>query len=138
ERTAPRTSLTSGINQPAQFPDMNPGSAEAKTGRRWFPRRGVHFGWTLRILLLVVMAVLPMIAIQAWHERDLRTEREEVIEHRVVHKAQRFPRRSASCAKVLDNCCWQLASWSQSNSGSQRPVLHCWRSSGPATEIIAC
>src|SRR5262249_13660711 len=63
ERTTLRTSVTPGINQPAQLPDVNPGSAESKTQRRSFPRRGVHLGWALRSLLLVVMVVLPMIAI---------------------------------------------------------------------------
>src|SRR6266478_5964391 len=36
------------------------------------------------------MAVLPMIAIQVWHERDLRNEREGVVRHRVVDKVQQL------------------------------------------------
>jgi len=36
------------------------------------------------------MAVLPMIAIQVWQERDLRNEREGVVRQRVVHKVQQL------------------------------------------------
>ena len=61
------------------------GGVEAETGRRSIPARGVHIGWTVRLLLLVVVAVLPMLAIQGWHEHDLRNEREGVIRQQVVH-----------------------------------------------------
>ena len=73
-----------------QFRDLNPMSVNAGTGGPLFQRRNMGIGWTVRFLLLVVMAVLPMIAIQVWHERDLRNEREEVVQQRVVHKVQQL------------------------------------------------
>ena len=63
---------------------------KAGTGGPSFQRRTMRIGWTSRFLLLVVMAVLPMIAIQVWHERDLRNEREGVVRHRVVQKVQQL------------------------------------------------
>jgi len=49
--------------------------------------RGVHIGWPARVILLVVMATFPMLAIQASQEHDLRNEREEVIRQQVVYRA---------------------------------------------------
>ena len=60
------------------------GGVEAETGRRSVPARGVQIGWTVRLLLLVVVAVLPILVIQGWHEHDLRNEREEVIRQQVL------------------------------------------------------
>jgi class 3 adenylate cyclase len=57
---------------------------EAETGRRLIPWRGVHIGWTVRLLWLVMVAVSPMLAIQGWRELDLRNERESVIRQQVV------------------------------------------------------
>jgi hypothetical protein len=73
-----------------QFGDLNPMGVKAGTGGPSFQRRAMRTGWTSRFLLLVVMAVLPMIAIQVWHERDLRHEREGVVRHRVVQKVQQL------------------------------------------------
>jgi len=55
-----------------------------------FQRSNMRIGWTSRFFLLIVMAVLPMIAIQLWQERDLRNEREEVVRQRVVLKVQQL------------------------------------------------
>jgi Adenylate and Guanylate cyclase catalytic domain len=76
------------VSQPAQLPRLNPGGVEPK--RPSFPHRGVPIGRIFRLLLLVSMAVFPMIAIQAWHERDLRNEREGVIRQRVVYRVHQF------------------------------------------------
>jgi hypothetical protein len=73
-----------------QFRDLKPTGVKAGTGDPSFQRRTMRIGWTPRFLLLVVMAVLPMIAIQVWHERDLRNEREGVVRHRVVQKVQQL------------------------------------------------
>ena len=61
------------------------GGVEAETGHRSVPARRVQIGWTVRLLLLVVVAVLPILVIQGWHEHDLRNEREEVVRQQVVH-----------------------------------------------------
>ena len=73
-----------------QFRDLNPIGVKAGTRGPSFQRRTMRIAWTSRFLLLVVMAVLPMIAIQVWHERDLRNEREGVVRHRVVQKVQQL------------------------------------------------
>jgi hypothetical protein len=73
-----------------QLRDPDPIGGQARTGGPSFQRGNIGIGWTSRFLLLVVMAVLPMIAIQVWQERDLRTEREEVVRQRVVHKVQQL------------------------------------------------
>src|SRR5262249_9408276 len=52
--------------------------------------RPVPIGWSLRLFLLVVLAVLPMVAIQVWHEHDLRNERAQVIRERVVYRVQQL------------------------------------------------
>jgi hypothetical protein len=88
ESTAPKTRTIAGISQPARLPRLNPGEAETKPP--WFRSRSVSIGWTVRLLLLVVLAILPIIAIQAWHERELRSERGEVIRERVVYRAQQL------------------------------------------------
>lgn len=88
ESTAPKTGTTAEISQRARLPHLNPRGVE--TGRPSFRSRSGSTGWTVRLLLLVVLAVLPMIAIQAWHERQLRNEREEVIRERVVYRVQQL------------------------------------------------
>ena len=69
---------------------MNPGGAEAETRRPTSPGRGVPIGRTFRLFLLVALALLPMIAIQAWHERDLHDERGGVIRERVIYRTQQL------------------------------------------------
>ena len=62
--------------------------AEAEIGRLPIPARGVQIGWTVRLLLLVVVAVIPILAIQGWREHDLRNERQGVIRQQVVHRVK--------------------------------------------------
>jgi hypothetical protein len=81
ESAAPKTST-------ARFPRLNPGRTE--TARPWFRSRSVSNGRTARLLLLVLLAVLPMIALQAWHERELRNERGDVIRERVVYRVHQL------------------------------------------------
>ena len=90
ESTAPKTSKNSGINRRAQFLPASPLGPQAETERSWFSDRSVPSGGTLRLLLLVALAALPMIAIQAWHAGDLRDERGGVIRERVVYRVQRL------------------------------------------------
>jgi hypothetical protein len=66
------------------------GCAEAETGRRSVPARGVQIGWTVPLLLLVVVAILPILVIQGWHERDLRKERQGVIRQQVVNRVKQL------------------------------------------------
>ena len=82
------TAAQAAVNHPAQLPHLNLGRVETK--RPSFPHHVVPIGWIFRLLLLVSMAVFPMIAIQAWHERDLRNEREGVIRQRVVYRVQQL------------------------------------------------
>ena len=73
-----------------QLRNLNPMGAKAGTPGRLLQQCTMRIGWTSRFLLLVVMAVLPMIAIQLWQERDLRNEREGVVRQTVVHKVQQL------------------------------------------------
>jgi hypothetical protein len=88
ESTAPKTVSIAETSQPTRLPRLNAGGAE--TQRPWFRTRSVSNGWTVRLLLLAFLAILPMIAIQAWHERELRNERGEVIRERVVYRVQQL------------------------------------------------
>ena len=80
------TPVNPRTNQPP-LPDLNAASMETETRRSAKIYRGVHIGWPARVILLVVMAIFPMLAIQAWHEHDLRNEREGVVRQRVVYGA---------------------------------------------------
>lgn len=88
ENLTPKTDTIAGMNQPAWLPRRN--RSRAETERPRFHRRSLSVGSTVRLLLLVVLATLPMIAIQAWHERELRGERGEVIRERVVYRVQQL------------------------------------------------
>jgi len=55
-----------------------------------YQQPNLRIGWTSRLLLVVVIAVLPILAIQVWHECGLRNEREGVVRDRVVHKVQQL------------------------------------------------
>jgi hypothetical protein len=88
ESTAPKTVSIAETSQPTRLPRLNAGGAE--TQRPWFRTRSVSNGWTVRLLLLAFLAILPMIAIQAWHERELRNERAGVIRERVVYRVQQL------------------------------------------------
>jgi class 3 adenylate cyclase len=66
------------------------GCGEAETGRRSVFARGVQVSWTVRLLMLVLAAVLPILVIQAWHERDLRNERQGVIRQQVVNRVKQL------------------------------------------------
>src|SRR5438552_156263 len=54
-----------------------------------FPR-GIRIGLTGRLFLLVVLAVIPALVIQAWNEYDLRIAREDDIRQRVVQITKQF------------------------------------------------
>ena len=71
----------------ARFPRLNPERTETA---RPFQSRSVSIGRTARLLLLVLLTVLPMIALQAWHERELRDERGDVIRERVVYRVHQL------------------------------------------------
>jgi hypothetical protein len=86
--TAPKMGESAEVSQPVRLPHFNPGGAE--TGFPSFRSRSGSIGREARLLVLVVLAVLPMIAMQAWHERQLRNERQEVIRERVVYRVQQL------------------------------------------------
>jgi two-component system, sensor histidine kinase and response regulator len=57
----------------------------------WFgPLHRVRIGLTGRVLLLVILAVVPALVIQAWNEYDLRIAREDDIRQRVVQITKQF------------------------------------------------
>ncbi|MBV8334543.1 MAG: HAMP domain-containing protein, partial [Alphaproteobacteria bacterium] len=57
----------------------------------WFdPLRRIRIGLTGRLLLLVILAVVPALVIQAWNEYDLRIAREDDIRQRVVQITKQF------------------------------------------------
>ena len=87
ESAPARTSTTGGMSHPGRLPRLNSGGTE--TERPSSLIRSVSTG-TVRLLLLVVLAILPMIAIQAWHERELHDERGEVVRERVVNRVHQL------------------------------------------------
>ena len=52
--------------------------------------RGVRIGLTGRLFLLVILAVVPALVIQAWNEYDLRLAREDDIRQHVVEITRQF------------------------------------------------
>jgi len=87
ESAPARTSTTGGMSHPGRLPRLNSGGTE--TERPPSLTRSVSTG-TVRLLLLVVLVILPMIAIQAWHEREFHDERGEVIRERVVNRVHQL------------------------------------------------
>jgi len=61
----------------------------AKTNRIIVPRI-VRIGLTGRLLLLVILAVVPALVIQAWNEYDQRTAREDDIRQHVIEITRQF------------------------------------------------
>jgi len=89
----PRVSVSeaaSASNRPTQPLPMNPACSQTGTRRSWFSGERVSNSATFWLLLLVALAALPTIAIQVWHERDLREERAGVIREEVVYRVQRL------------------------------------------------
>ena len=82
ERAPPRTGI------PPR--DLNPMRVKTRTEYPSYQQPNLRIGWTSRLLLVVVIAVLPILAIQVWHECGLRNEREGVVRDRVVHKVQQL------------------------------------------------
>jgi len=70
--------------------DLNPMRVKTRTEYPSYQQPNLRIGWTSRLLLVVVIAVLPILAIQVWHECGLRNEREGVVRDRVVHKVQQL------------------------------------------------
>jgi hypothetical protein len=70
----------------------NRGSKEAKAqgGNRSLARRWMRLGLTGRMLLVVVIAVLPALAIQAVNEYALRRAGEDDMRQRVVQITKQF------------------------------------------------
>ena len=87
ESSTARTATPGGMSHRAWLSRLN--SGETDTERPSALTRSLSTG-TVRLLLLVVLAVLPMIAIQAWHERELHDERGEVISERVVNRVHQL------------------------------------------------
>ena len=63
---------------------------ELKSRRRFVLPRGVRIGLTGRLLLLVILAVVPALVIQAWNEYDLRISREDDIRQHVIEITRQF------------------------------------------------
>src|SRR6266480_2974604 len=62
-----RAPINPGTHQPP-LPILNAGGVEADRKRSAIIHRDVHVGRPARLILVVVMAMIPMLAIQAWHE----------------------------------------------------------------------
>jgi signal transduction histidine kinase/CheY-like chemotaxis protein len=58
--------------------------------RRFVFLRGIRIGLTGRLLLLVILAVVPALVIQAWNEYDQRIDREGDIRQHVVEITRQF------------------------------------------------
>jgi hypothetical protein len=87
ERAALRTGEMQGTNPlSVQFSQLNRGSIPAAPVPPWFSGRVIPFGWKLRLSFLVLIAVLPIIAAQIWHQRELQSERQEVVRERVLYR----------------------------------------------------
>src|ERR1700730_15774664 len=67
-----------------------PETAKANEGGRSLMRRWMQLGLTGRMFLLVVIAVLPALVIQAVNEYALRTAREDEIRQRVIQITKQF------------------------------------------------
>ena len=87
ESSTARTATTGGMSHRAWLSRLNSGGTQ--TERPSALTRSLSTG-TVRLLLLVVLAILPMIAIQAWHERVFHDERGEVIRERVVNRVHQL------------------------------------------------
>src|SRR6201993_4959103 len=57
--------------------------------RSIFPR-GIRIGLTGRLFLLVILAVVPALVIQAWNEYDQRIAREDDIRQHVIEITRQF------------------------------------------------
>src|SRR5205814_3254883 len=67
-----------------------PEAVKANEGKRSLMRRWMQLGLTGRMFLLVVIAVLPALVIQAVNEYALRTSREDDIRQRVIQITKQF------------------------------------------------
>src|ERR1700724_2371662 len=70
--------------------ERGPETAKANEGGRSLMRRWMQLGLTGRMFLLVVVAVLPALAIQAVNEYTLRRAGEEDIRQRVIQITKQF------------------------------------------------
>jgi two-component system, sensor histidine kinase and response regulator len=61
-----------------------------RSARRFGFLRGIRIGLTGRLLLLVILAVVPALVIQAWNEYDQRISREADIRQHVVEITKQF------------------------------------------------
>src|SRR5205814_2249360 len=67
-----------------------PEAVKVNEGKRSLMRRWMQLGLTGRMFLLVVIAVLPALVIQAVNEYALRTSREDEIRQRVIQITKQF------------------------------------------------
>src|ERR1700747_1169257 len=67
-----------------------PDGTKAEGGRRSLMRRWMQLSLTGRMFLLVVIAVLPALVIQAVNEYALRTSREDESRQRVIQITKQF------------------------------------------------
>src|SRR5260370_11733235 len=74
----------------SRLANERPGGVEEEGERGPVNRRSVRIGLTGRLFLLVILAVVPALVIQAWNEYDLRIAREDDIRQRVVQITKQF------------------------------------------------
>src|SRR5713101_5217959 len=68
----------------------DPNGQKAGAELKFVGRTGVRIGLTGRLLILVILAVVPALVIQAWNEYDLRIAREADIRQQVVQTTKQF------------------------------------------------
>jgi two-component system, sensor histidine kinase and response regulator len=71
----------------------HPGPAKENkvtSAHRFVPLRNTRIGLTGRLFLLVILAVVPALVIQAWNEYDLRIAREDDIRQHVIEITRQF------------------------------------------------
>src|SRR5437870_442217 len=67
-----------------------PNGLRADAKQQFTSWRGIGIGLTGRLLILVILAVVPALVIQAWNEYDLRIARETDIRQQVVQITKQF------------------------------------------------
>jgi len=136
-----RTATTGGMSHRTWLSRLNSGGTE--TEHLSALTRSLSTG-TVRLLLLVVLAILPMIAIQAWHERELHDERGEVIRERVVNRvhqlasAQLEPvklRQPEACSILLAKLRSRYPNYSLLGAADAQGRIFC--ASGPTVASVA-
>ena len=89
--------------------------------------RIVRIGLTGRLFLLVVLAVVPALGIQAWNEYDQRIAREDDIRQHVIEITRQFGEEIGVLREGARQLLLALLNWTLSNSSSQTRAVPYFR-----------